>query len=521
MTRPHETAATSGSGLRVRGLNKTFPGIRALRDMDLDVETGTIHALLGHNGCGKSTFVKILAGFHQPDRPCEAEIDGEELELGSAADAERLGIRFVHQELGLVLELGAADNIGLGLGYVRHGKTISWRQQNQRTNQLLRQFDIHVDPTRPLADAPPSTRTAVAIVRAVAGWEKGRGLLVLDEPTAALPAREVEELFRIVNQVRDSGTPVLLISHRLDEVVDIADRATVMRSGEVIWKGAVGETSVKSLTTLIAGAEVEAFEEHRRSSQVTSVGEAPLLQLDRVTGRYLLDVSMKIRKGEIVGVAGLLGSGREEFPYVVAGASTAEVTGTIAVDGQPIAPDDINAAQAQGVVLVPPDRATESVIETFDVRENLTLAALPKLRGRLGTIAPSRERRFAHEWLEQVKANPETIDMPINTLSGGNQQKAILARWLSTDPRILVLSEPTAGIDVGARASIYEELRMRADEGLTVLMSSSDPEDLIAACDRVIVLRDGQIAAELSKSEVTKTAIVGALEGVHEGHVAG
>jgi ribose transport system ATP-binding protein len=512
------TDGAIGGGLRVRGLSKTFPGVRALDDMSIAVESGTVHALLGHNGCGKSTFVKLLAGYHTPDHGCEAEMDGSPFTLGSAAEAEAMGIRFVHQELGLVLELGAADNIGLALGYEHTGSTISWRRQEQRTVELLDQFDVNIDPLAPLSEATPTARTAVAIVRAVAGWNEGRGLLVLDEPTAALPAKEVEELFRIIRRVRDSGTPVLLISHRLDEVVEIADHATVMRSGQVIWNGAVSEMSVRAFATLIAGAEVEAFEEGpRRVPPPVPEGTPPVLEVRGLRGRYLNGIDLTIQPGEIVGVAGLLGSGREELPYIVAGAHTEGVTGEIILNGERIEQLDISGARARDVALVPADRGEEGIIGDFAVRENVSLVALPGLRTGT-TVMPMRERQFTHDWLEQVGADPTVMDRPITTLSGGNQQKAILARWLSVSPRLLAVSEPTAGIDIGARAGIYQELRSRADEGLAVLMSSSDAEDLIAACDRVIVLRDGEIAAELELSNVRKSAIVAAMEGVHGDH---
>lgn len=512
--------SAAGRGLHVRGLSKTFPGVKALNKMSIAVRPGTVHALLGHNGCGKSTFVKVLAGYHQPDHGCEAQIDGTDFEIGSTTEAERLGIRFVHQELGLVLELGAADNIGLALGYEHAGSTISWRRQEQRTAELLDQFGIEIDPLAPLGEATPTARTAVAIVRAVAGWEKGRGLLVLDEPTAALPAKEVDELFRIIRTVRDSGTPVLLISHRLDEVVEIADHATVMRSGEVIWDGAVSDMQVRDFARLIAGEEVEALEEGpRRVPPPVPEGTPAVLEVKNLYGRFLNGIDLKVQPGEIVGVAGLLGSGREELPYIVAGAHTEFVQGEVWINGELVENLNIENARARDVALVPADRGTESVIADFAVRENVSLVALPTLR-RGTTVVPMRERQFTHEWLEQVGADPSVIDRPITTLSGGNQQKAVLARWLSVAPKLLAVSEPTAGIDIGARAGIYEELRARADEGLAVLMSSSDAEDLVASCDRVVVLRDGLIAAELQLNSVSKPAIVAAMEGVHGEHDA-
>jgi ribose transport system ATP-binding protein len=498
-------------------LAKTFPGVRALQGIDLDVAGGTVHALLGHNGCGKSTVVKTLAGFHAPDAGCAAWLDGEPLELGSAEEADRAGIRFVHQELGLIPELGPADNIGLSIGYERGplGR-IAWGRQARRTEELLARFNIDLDPSRPLSEASPVARTAVAIVRAVAGWEHGagQGLLVLDEPTAALPGKEVEQLFRLIRDVRDSGTAVLLISHRLDEVMSIADHATVMRSGRVIWDGATGDMSVKAFAALIAGNEVQELEAARTPTPEGAFDDAPVaLAVEGLTARYLRGVDLQVHKGEVLGIAGLLGSGREELPYVLAGATTEGVTGTFRIAGQTLSRMDVRTARALGVVLVPADRSRESVIGDFTVQENVSLASLPTLtRGR--TLAPGKERSFVRRWLTAMSADPDVADRPITTLSGGNQQKAVLARWLSTGPSVLTVSEPTAGIDIGARTAIYEELRARADQGLAVVMSSSDAEDLVAVCDRVLVLRDGHLTAKLTATALTKSAIVDAMEGV-------
>ncbi|MEN3283775.1 MAG: rhamnose transport system ATP-binding protein [Solirubrobacteraceae bacterium] len=503
--------------LRLRGVSKTFPGVRALSDVDLDVRSGSVHALLGHNGCGKSTLVKALAGFHDPDGPCEAVVDGHELELGSPEAAERCGIRFVHQELGLIRELSVADNVAFAIGHGRRSRfaKINWRRQARVTEELLASFGIHLDPRAPLATATPVERAAVAIVRAVAGWERGRGLLVLDEPTAALPAREVDELFRLIREIRDSGTAVLLISHRLDEVMAICDHATVMRAGQVIWDGGTHDMSVREFAVLIAGTDARALDGAAEPAAGARLAEAPdALAVDGLTGRYLRDVSLSVRRGEIVGVAGLLGSGREELPYAVAGALGDAVEGSVRVDGRPLAELTLRAARAAGVVLVPADRSREGIVGEFSVRENVTLASLAGLR-RHGILFPSRERAFAHRWLHAVNADVGVAERPITTLSGGNQQKAVLARWLAVAPTVLSLSEPTAGIDIGARTAIFAQLRRRAEEGLAVLMSSSDAEDLIAVCDRVLVLRDGSIVAEFDRQEISKQAIVAAMEGAY------
>jgi ribose transport system ATP-binding protein len=511
----------SQGGLHIRHLSKRFPGVQALDDVELRVRGGTIHALLGHNGCGKSTLVKILAGFHAPAAGFVATLDAEPFKLGSAEDAERCGLRFVHQELGLIHELGAVDNIGLALGYRRSRLgAISWRRQSRLTAELLSGFGIDVDPARPLGRATPVERTAVAIVRALAGSTPGRGLLVLDEPTAALPAREVDQLFRLISRVRDSGTPVLMISHRIDEVMSVADEATVMRSGRVIWTGPADKMSVRGFAALIGGDDSVTDDVPVGDPQVARRTIDPpeprttVLAVRDLVGRYLRGVDVDVQRGEVVGVAGLLGSGREELPYVVAGALVAGVSGTIVIGDSLMAEPGINEAQARGVALVPADRATEGIIGAFTVRENVSLVALPRLV-RARTLLRRREQSFARRWLAALGADPAAIERPVSTLSGGNQQKAILARLLSVGPKLLVLSEPTAGIDIGARRAIYQELRQRAEDGLSVLMSSSDTDDLVAACDRVVVLRDGEIVVEFTGAGITKPAIVAAMEGVH------
>ena len=517
----------------------------------MDVATGSVHALVGHNGSGKSTLIKCLAGVYTPDPGSQAWLGDEALELGDPEDAERKGLRFVHQDLGIIPELSAMDNVGFVRGFERGALGgISWRRQAQRTRELLAQFGFTLDPQRPLGEASPPERAAVAIVRAVAGWQAERGVLILDEPTAALPAHEVDRLFQLIREVSATGTAVILVSHRLDEVMAIADSVTVLRDGAKVWEGPLAATSLQRLVDLIANTDgqarteearaeearaeearseearaeearaeearaEEARSEEARPEEVPVAPAAPALEVRDLQGRYLRGISLTVRRGEVVGIAGLLGSGREELPYVVAGARREGVTGTVAIGGEPLAELSIERARALGVTLVPADRAAEGIFAEFTTTENVSLAALPTLRRR-GSVAPSRERRFGRTWLTAVHADPAYGPRPISTLSGGNQQKAVLARSLSTSPRLLVLSEPTAGVDVGARAVLYTELRRRAAEGLAVLMASSDLEDLLACCDRVIALRDGVIAGEFEGARMTKPAIAYAMEGAHD-----
>jgi len=514
--------------LRVENVSKTFPGVQALRSVDLEVAAGSVHALLGHNGCGKSTLVKALAGVHSPDPGSRAWVDGEELEFGDPVDADSKGLRFVHQDLGIILELGAADNVGFVLGYKTGAMgRIDWNRQAKITSELLAQFGFELDPWAPMSEASPPERAAVAIVRAVAGWKEGRGVLFLDEPTAALAAHEVHQLFSLIRQVSATGTAVVLVSHRLDEVMSIADHATVLRAGQVVWDGALADTTMTALVNLIAnvGAD-ESPEEVAAAAEVAALekvalgpthhpwADAPFaLELRNVVGRYLRGVSLSVHAGQIMGIAGLLGSGREELPYVVAGAETEGVSGVFTIGGVEATELSIISASKLGVALVPADRAREGIFGDFSTKENVSLPGLGGL-ARRGMFRPLKEGIFARRWLQAVHADADAADRQITTLSGGNQQKAVLARWLSVGPKLLLLSEPTAGVDIGARVVIYDELRRRAAEGLAVLMASSDVEDLMACCDTVIVLRDGVAVAELEGGEMTKSTILGAMEGV-------
>jgi ribose transport system ATP-binding protein len=500
--------------LEIAGLTKTFPGVVAVRDLDLTIERRTIHALIGQNGCGKSTIVKILAGFHQPDPGARGRVEGEELELGDPAAAQRAGVRFVHQDLAIVGELNALDNVALGLGFQRtRVGTIAWRRQRQETEEILERFGVRVPLGLPLAAATPVERTAVAIVRAMAGGLHGRGLLVLDEPTAALAHREVDALYTLVREVRDSGTAVLLISHRLDEVLAVADVVSVMRNGRLVGEGPVADMTIASMASMMTGTEQSDAGAAERAS-LAATDRPSVLRVRNVQGRHLRGVDVELAPGEIVGVAGVLGSGREELPYAIAGARPAEVTGEWTMGETTSEHMYVQTARALGIALVPAERVRESLIAEFSVRENLSLPMLPTMRRAGIVVDDRRERRFVRSWLDRMGVRANAVNQPITVLSGGNQQKVVLGRWLSTSPRVLLLSEPTAGVDIGARRALYELLREQAADGLAVLVASSDVQDLLELCDRVLVLRDGTITRSLSREELSEEGIIASMEGV-------
>jgi ribose transport system ATP-binding protein len=495
--------------LRLENVSKTFSSTTVLKEVDLQVGAGEVHGLVGQNGSGKSTLIKILAGYYQPDPGARAWVDGNPFDLGLVNEAHVRGLRFVHQDLALVLELNAVDNVALGGGYARRRMgVISWSESRALTKRALGRFGVSLDIDIPLSKIAPVERTAVAIVRALAGWEDRSGVLVLDEPTAALPAWEVERLHQIVREVSQHGAGVIYVSHRLDDVVAVADHVSVLREGDCVGTYEVGKIDSGQLATLMVGRRV-----HRGRRPDAFAGADVVLRARDVAGRWLAGANLDVRRGEIVGIAGVLGSGREELPYALASSASAEVSGEISVNGEPLRHGSPNDAQRLGIGFVPADRNREAVVSPFVLRENLTLAALPQIAPG-GIVRAETERALVVQWMDKVQVVPRDPERLIPLFSGGNQQKVMLARVLSRSPAVLVLSEPTAGVDIGAREALYELIREEVKQrALTVVIASSDAQDLVALCHRVIVMQDGAAALELSGSEITEQAILHAMEG--------
>ena len=502
------TALTASAlALRIAGLSKTFPGTRALIDASLEIAPGEVHALIGSNGSGKSTLIKTLAGYHRADPGAQAELGGEPFAISHDVPD---GLRFVHQDLGLVHELNAMDNLALRGGFIRGaGGRIRWRAQEAETRRLLERFGVELDIHRPLAEATPVQRTIVAIVGALQGWHGGEGVLVLDEPTALLPHEEVERLFELIREVARAGTSVLYVSHRLGELFEIADRVTVLRAGRVVTTQPIAAVDGRALAGLMVGEDVDP--DYRAPSAARP--DAPVvLELRGVHGHRLRGLDLDVHRGEILGIAGLAGTGMQELPYVIAGCAKHPVTGRLRM---PLRSQDwLDAADAErlDVPIVPADRAREGVVAEFAVRENLTLSVLGRL-GRRGRLGLRDEHALASRWAERLGVVTSGNDALISTLSGGNQQKVVVARCLAREPELLVLAEPTAGVDIGTRVAIYDLVAGLARDGLTVVVSSTDLGDLLAMCTRVIVLRDGRVGAELGADGLTEHALVSAMEG--------
>jgi len=485
--------------LTIASLSKTFPAQRALDDVDLELRAGEVHCLLGQNGSGKSTLIKILAGYHSPDQGATARLNGKPVTLGSASIRDHR-VAFIHQDLGLVPQLSVIDNIALSNRY--SGRWwVSERRERRAADRLLSKFDLDLDPSAPLAGATPGEQTMVAIVRAVAATAGAPALLVLDEPTASLPQHQVEQLFGLIRQLRDQGAAIMYVTHRLREVFDIGDRVTVLRDGRRITTRTVTEVDSDELVELIIGRKPTEF-----SPPMPSESADVLLRTEQVGGDQVDDFSVEVRAGEIVGVTGLIGSGYDQVLGMVYGA-VPRAAGDVRVADRKLGGGRPDRAIAAGVAYAPADRKRFSTIQSWTIGENLTLPRLPS-RGPARWLGSRLERREVRPWLKRLDVVPDDPERQLSLLSGGNQQMVVLARWLRVDAQVLLLDEPTGGIDAGTKASIYAALAGIAAQGRAVVISSSDAEELCAVCDRVFIMRNGAVASVLEKKDLSVARIV-------------
>jgi ribose transport system ATP-binding protein len=488
------------TALSVRGLSKTVVGQRALTDVDLDVAPGEIRALVGENGCGKSTLIKILAGFHEPDPGATVTVGGETLTLGRPGAGEAAGLRFVHQDLGLVAGLDGVDNLALGRGYrARRAGLIDWAGERRAAQEALRRLGYEIDLRTPVGRLTISERTAVAVARALAQRDGDAGaatMLVLDEPTANLPAAEAARLFALVRTVRDSGVSVLFVSHHFDEVFALADAVTVLRDGRVVATRPVAGLSEPELVELVIGRPLELHEDlGLRSARADTVLSARGLR-----GRVVAGVDLDVHAGEVLGVAGITGSGREELAGMLFGGVPR--SGTVSVAGHEVPPQRPDRAIAAGMGLVPAERHANAAFLAASLRENVTMVDVRR-NVVAGLLRHRRERSDVVHWLERLQVRPARSETAMAALSGGNQQKVVLARWLRQEPRVLVLDDPTQGVDIGAKAEIHGLIDEAAANGTAVLVLSSDHEELARLCHRALVLRSGVVADELRPPALT------------------
>ncbi|WP_432020208.1 sugar ABC transporter ATP-binding protein [Streptomyces sp. 1222.5] len=500
--------------LAVTGLCKTFPGVRALSDVDFTARAGEVHALVGENGAGKSTLIKVLTGVHQPDAG-EVTYDGSPVRFTTPLQAQQAGISTIYQEVNLVPLMSVARNLLLGREPRNRLRLIDFGRMHREADETLRGLGIRVDVRRPLRELGVGAQQMVALARAVAIDAR---VVIMDEPTSSLEPREVRTLFEVIRTLRERGIAVVYVSHRMDELYEICDAVTVLRDGRVAHTGRLADLDRLRLVGLMLGREIG---EVRREGLTKFSGShetaaEPVLTAEGLTARHRLrNVSLSLRPGEVVGLGGLLGSGRSETAKAIAGALPVD-GGRVVVAGAPVRAGSTPAAIRAGISLLPEDRKTEGIVPGLSVRENIALAALPGL-SRFGLVDDARIDRVVDTFMKRLRIKASSPHQKVGELSGGNQQKVLLARWLALHPKVLLLDEPTRGIDVGAKAEVQALVDELADEGLAVLLISSDTEELIEGSDRVVVLRDGAVVRELTGDDVTEDELLRAIADVPEG----
>lgn len=481
--------------VEIRNVSKTFPGTLALKDVDLDIRPGEIHALVGGNGSGKSTLIKILTGVYQADEGGTVRVGDVSMRASQSSPerARAMGVHAVHQDLGVFLDMSVAENLALGYGYETGvGARVRWRAQRTRTRQLLKRFEIDASPGTQLSTLSQAAHTQVAIARALQAQEQGsEGLLILDEPTASLPAHEVDVLLGMLRRYATQGQAILYVSHRLDEVLQLSDRITVLRDGSKVGTYEASDLDEDSLIRLIIGRQLDrvfpAMPEVTRTETV--------LDLRGLCAGPLVDVNLSVRAGEVVGLAGLLGSGRTEILRAIFGDLPREA-GEVLLNGSRFDPHHPSEAMEAGVAYVPENRATDAAFLDLPLFANLSMANVSDY-WLMGRMANRRMRADARRLMGEFLVKASSENALLGTLSGGNQQKVILARWLRRKPRLLLLDEPTQGVDVGARAEIYALVRQAVAAGAAAIVVASDFEELAHVCDRAVVLREGRVVGEL------------------------
>ncbi|SFP41997.1 sugar ABC transporter ATP-binding protein [Tranquillimonas alkanivorans] len=503
---PRAAADTAAPVLELRGISKSFPGVKALSDVALELRPGEVTALIGENGAGKSTLVKILTGIYQPDEG-EIRVDGEPMRFATATAAADAGVTAIHQETVLFDELSVGENIFLGHAPHTRLGLMDWARMNREATAILDRVGARIDPTIPLRELGIANKHLVAIARALSVEAR---VVVMDEPTAALSQKEIEELYELVERLKAEGKAILFISHKFDEVFRIADRYTVFRDGEMVGAGRLDETSEDRLVELMVGRSVDQIFPQRHPV----LGGEVLKVVGYSHPTEFADINFTLRKGEILGFYGLVGAGRSEFMQALFGV-TRPSKGAIRIDGKVAVIRSPTEAIAQGIVYVPEDRGKQGAITALPIFQNVTLPSLDRT-SRSGFLRMAEEFRLAREYTQRLDLRAASLDQDVGNLSGGNQQKVVIAKWLATKPKVIILDEPTKGIDVGSKAAVHEFMAELAAEGLSVIMVSSEIPEILGMSDRVIVMREGRMAAEYDRADLTPETLVRAAAGLEE-----
>ncbi len=486
------------------GIAKQFGAVQALRGVDLNLYPGEVHALVGENGAGKSTLVKILAGIHRADVGV-IKIDGQAVELHNPAQARNAGIAVIHQEPTLFPDLNVAENVYMGRHPRDHFGRVDWKHMYQEVERLLASLDVRLNVYTPVQGLSVADQQLVEIAKALSLQSR---VLIMDEPTAALSAHEVHELFTIARQLRERGVAILFVSHRLEEIFELAERVTVFRDGTRVATAPLSELTTEDIIRQMVGRELETL--YPKSD--VEPGEVILDVRHLTRSGVFEDISFQVRQGEILGFAGLVGAGRTEVARVIFGIDRADA-GEIRIGGKPVQIHSPETAMKYRIAYVPEDRHQHGLIMDFSIARNMTLPILLRQTSLLGFVNQRRERVVAQDYSAQLQVRSAGIDQLVRALSGGNQQKVVLAKWLITNPFVLILDEPTRGIDVGSKAEVHRIISELARKGLAIILISSELPEVLAMADRVLVMHEGRVAAEFTHADVDQEKVMFAATG--------
>jgi ABC-type sugar transport system ATPase subunit len=495
--------------LEMTGITKSFPGVKALSGVDFRLRAGEVHALIGENGAGKSTLIKILTGVHRKDAG-EIQLNGQTIEPTSSLDAQKLGISSIYQELNLIPSLSVAENVFIGREPRNRFGLIDWKKIKARAREMLRSAGLkeEIDVTQHLSRYSTSIQQMVAIARAVSIDAK---VIVMDESTSSLNEKEVQNLFDVVRNLQAKGIAVVFISHRLDELFAICDRMTVLRDGQLVGEYPTeGLTKLKLVSAMIGRDASSIMASHKQYSDELAASRDYLCEASHLkSGTKVVDVNLSVKRGEVLGLSGLLGSGRTETAQVLFGDVVAE-SGEVRFKGEKQSLRKPGDAIEKGIGFCPEDRKVNGIVPHMSVLDNITLVLLPKL-AKNGVVSSKDQREVAAEFVKRLGIKTPDLNQKICNLSGGNQQKVLLARWLCTNPSLMILDEPTRGIDVGAKSEIESVVADLAQRGIGVLMISSELEELTRGCDRIVILRDGRSIREIEGSQISEQRIAEAI----------
>jgi rhamnose transport system ATP-binding protein len=483
----------------IRHISKSFGGVQALQDVHFEIFPGEVHALLGENGAGKSTLIKIITGVYQPDAG-ELFFAGSPIRFANTREAQAHGIAAIYQEPSLFPDLDIAENIMVGRQPIgRLG--VDWKRMYQEASALLQRLGLSLDPRTKARELSVAQQQVVEIARALSIDAK---VLIMDEPTSSLTQHEVEELFTIVRQLRASGTAIVFISHRLEELFALADRVTTLRDGAYVGTRAMADVTTDDLIRMMVGRSLDEL----FPKQAVVAGKVVLEVAGLGVAGSFSDVSFELRRGEILGMAGLIGAGRTNVARALFGAEPA-TTGTIKLDGQVVTIKSPDAAMALGIGYVPEDRKEHGLVLAMSVADNITLPVISSF-ARGGWLDTTRERQAAAAGSKQLEVKMSSVEQPAGQLSGGNQQKVVLAKWLGTHPRVLILDEPTRGIDVGTKAAVHALMSSLAAQGMAILMISSELPEILGMSDRILVMREGRLTGHFTRAEATQEQLMAA-----------